>query len=317
MKYLRIIAVVSALVMLCVQAKAQQEYQVSHNMFNHAVVNPGSLGSSDAVCITGLIRQQWVGFKDKEGNNVAPETFIFSADAPINLLHGGIGFAIYQDKLGFEKNIDLKIGYAYRTVAGAGDLGIGLNISMLNQSRDFSKYIPPDGKTGDPVLGEKGKESEMILDGGLGIYYQVPNGFYAGLSASQLLGTEGKTTAYKGVRHYYLTGGYPMTIPGHPAYEVIPSVFVKTDGTTAQYDINAMLKYNNKVWGGLTYRVQDAVVIFLGLTIKDLQIGYSYDLTTSKILGAGTSGSHEIMLRYCFGLEIEKHPRSYKNTRYL
>jgi hypothetical protein len=34
-----------------------------------------------------------------------------------------------------------------------------------------------------------------------------------------------------------------------------------------------------------------------------LMAGYSYDLTTTKILNY-SSGSHEIMVRYCFGVKI-------------
>lgn len=316
MVYKRLTILISLIFILQFHVLSQQEYQVSHNMFNNAAINPGSVGSMDAVCVTGIIRQQWVGFKDKDGNNVAPETYIFSGDAPVNFLHGGVGLSISQDKLGFQKAIDLKLSYAYRTSLRDGDLGIGLSLNLQNQSIDFDKLKWPEGESS---AGEDftGKQSDMIFDMGLGAYYQVPNSYYAGLSVSQLLGSKGSTTYYKNVKHYYLTGGYPFAIPGHPAYEITPSIFIKSDGNTAQYDFNAMVKYNNKFWGGLTYRVQDAVCIFLGVCIKDLQVGYSYDLTTSKILGAGTSGSHEIMLRYSFGLELEKHPRSYKNTRYL
>jgi len=305
----------------------QQEYQISHNMFNSVAINPGSVGGDEAIDVTAIMRQQWVGFKDSKGNNVAPQTFLVSIDAPLNFLHGGIGATVMQDKLGFDKTINLKLDYAYRTTFAAGDLGLGLQVNIANMSRDFSKFVTPDGSesgsgtgsgtSNDPVLNQQSGQTDMIFDFGLGAFYKVPGSYYAGISASNILQTKGTNTSNNVKRHYYLTGGYEYTLPGHPAYEIDPSVFIKTDGTVVQYDFNALVKYNNKFWGGLSFRPQDAVVILLGVNIKSLMVGYSYDLTTSKILGAGTAGSHEIMLRYSFNLEFEKHPRSYKNTRFL
>ena len=81
---------------------------------------------------------------------------------------------------------------------------------------------------------------------------------------------------------------------------------------------SAMAKYNNKFWGGVNYRVQDAVSIIIGMQYRNLNIGYSYDITTSALGSQGrSSGSHEIMIGYCFKIEIEKPRRSYKNTRFL
>jgi len=74
------------------------------------------------------------------------------------------------------------------------------------------------------------------------------------------------------------------------------------------------VKYNNKVWGGVTYRFNDAIGILLGMTIKDVNVGYSYDIPTSRL---GSTGSHEIMVKYCFKLEREKPRSSYRNTRFL
>jgi type IX secretion system PorP/SprF family membrane protein len=42
---------------------------------------------------------------------------------------------------------------------------------------------------------------------------------------------------------------------------------------------------------------QDALILFLGLHIRNLTAGYSYDFTISS-LGAGTGGAHEFSLVY-------------------
>jgi hypothetical protein len=46
----------------------------------------------------------------------------------------------------------------------------------------------------------------------------------------------------------------------------------------------------------------DAAVVLFGYQAGGFYAGYSYDLTTSRILKY-SSGSHEIILRYCFGIK--------------
>jgi len=98
----------------------------------------------------------------------------------------------------------------------------------------------------------------------------------------------------------------------------MPSVLVKTDAASTQFDINALLKYNNQFWGGVSYRQTDAIVAMVGASFKDINIGYAYDITTSAMgENKRSSGSHEIMLGYCFKIEIERIPQSYRNVRFL
>jgi hypothetical protein len=54
----------------------------------------------------------------------------------------------------------------------------------------------------------------------------------------------------------------------------------------------------------------------LGYKWKGAKIGYSYDLTTSKIKGY-SAGTHEIMLGYCFNVKKPKKVSSYQNARFL
>ncbi len=57
----------------------QQKYQFTQYMFDKMAFNPGYAGTKNAICVSGLLRQQWVGFRDTEGNKVAPETFNISS----------------------------------------------------------------------------------------------------------------------------------------------------------------------------------------------------------------------------------------------
>ena len=297
---------------------AQQEAQFTQNMFTRMAVNPAFAGSSGNISVTSLMREQWVGFKDMDGEKVAPQTFLVTMDMPVSLLRGGIGFSIINDKLGFEKNIGLRLNYAYRTEMGSGRIAFGPVIGFVNKTIDFSKFKPT--QPGDPVL-SAAEEQTMLVDLGLGVYYESSKNYYVGISSSQLMQTGASlgvdVTNYNLKRHYYLQGGYSYVLPNNPMIRVEPSVLFKTDMVTSQIDLNAMAVYNEKFWGGLTYRYQDAIAFMLGVRYKSFQIGYAYDLTTSRMGGAGSLGSHEIMLNYSFKLELDKNPRSYRNTRFL
>ncbi len=315
--YMRSIFVVILLSAASIGIKAQQDPQFTHNMFNHAFVNPGSYGLSDLVTVTGIFREQWVGFNDPSGNKVSPETFLLTADAPVKFLRGGIGIGVAQDKEAYTKNMLVKLGYSYHLNIGNAKLGIGVNANFNNKSIDTQKLNPVDES--DPVLMGLSSNGVMISDMSVGLFLKKPR-YYLAFSSTQILETKkSPATAnsvpfYQNRRHYYFTGGHDITLPAFQGYVFTPSVFLKSDGNIIQTDINVMAKYNNKVWGGLTYRINDAVALLVGMAYKDLEFGYSYDIPTSRV---ASTGSHEIMVRYRFKLEKEKTRTGYRNTRYL
>jgi len=300
-------------------ANAQQEAYYAQNMFNQISYNPGFTGSVGGICAHGIMRQQWVGFNDAEGNSVAPQTYSISIHSPVNILHGGVGATIYQDKLGFQKEIGLKIMYAFRMDVGMGNLGIGIQAGFINASIDFASLREGAKDPGDFILDGKEEESDMLLDFGFGLHYLIPNKFYVGLSSTRLSESSSPDDmlAYRTKRHYYLSAGYEISFPNNPSFVIEPSLLVKSDAVKTQFDLAALLKYNNKVWGGVSYsslRVMDPLSVILGLKIKDLRIGYAYTIPTSQI---GSGGSHEIMVGYCFKINMDKGRRSYRNTRFL
>ncbi|MEI7594654.1 MAG: type IX secretion system membrane protein PorP/SprF [Bacteroidota bacterium] len=299
--------------------KAQQDVQVSHNMFNHMAINPGYAGANDAICATMIGRNQWMGFTG------APKTYLFSIDAPLRILgNSGIGLNVMSDELGFEKNTGVRLSFAKKLVVGSGTLGIGLQGALLSKSYDFGKFKPIE--QGDVLLSSTAVEQDMMFDMGFGLYYRIPSKLYVGLSSSQLLETTGSygNSALKSnpqlARHYYFTAGYYY--PLNADIELQPSILIKTELASTQFDFNALALYKQRFWGGLTYRTQDALAVMLGLqpfasgAMKNLKIGFAYDLTTSAIGRNGSSGSLELMLNYCFKIERIIVPSSYRTVRF-
>lgn len=270
--------------------------------------------------VTGITRQQWVGFKDGDGNSVAPQTFLVNIQMPLNFLNSGIGGSIIQDKIGFFKDIEATIGYAMRFNVKQGFLSIGTQISFKNRTIDFSKFKPIDPN--DPIISQSGESSTVMADIGLGIFYQKAGKYYIGASVLNIIETKGNAYADQSSaqptndRMVYLMGAYEIPLPAAPLFHFTPSALIKSNFTNTQISISGLVTYNNRFWGGVTYNVQssDAFGILLGMKYKNIKIGYAYDLPLSQI---NTTGSHEIMISYRFKFTARAKTESYRNTRFL
>lgn len=305
-------------VVFCEDLRGQQEAQFSHNMFNNMGINPGFAGLRNAICATALARQQWVGFRDGEGNSVNPETYSFTVDAPVPFIRGGLSLGFLQDQLAFETALGVKLGYAYHLQTTNGTLGIGGQIGFLDKRFDFSGFKPIN--EGDPALTGSAEESRMFIDGSLGVFYRMDEQAWAGLSVSQLAQSEKEigSASYQTRRQLYLTAGYNYPLSNLEDFVISPSFLLKTDFGSFQTDFNTLITYRERFWGGVSYRIQDAAVVFLGLTFEQISIGYSYDVTLSPLGRSGRSwGSHEILVQYCFELDIEKIQQTQRNVRFL
>jgi len=287
---------------------AQQDPQFSQHIFTKLPYNPAFAGSNDAICGTLLYRNQWTGFGGE------PKSMLVTADMPLDLLHGGIGLSIYAaDNLGVESNLNARAAYAYRMDMGAGRLAFGLDVGYHQKSIDGSKFIYND--TGDnsiPVTNQSGG----TLDLSLGAYYNSDQ-LYVGVSSTHL--TEG-SIKYSNIntslaRHYFLMAGYSADLTS--SLTLKPALLVKSDAVSTTFDVNANLVVNSRFWVGAGYRLQDAIVLTAGLEIiPNLKFGYSYDLTTSDIK-TYSSGTHEVMLGYCFKPAQVVKRSFHRNVRFL
>jgi type IX secretion system PorP/SprF family membrane protein len=295
---------------------SQQDALTTQYMFNTLSYNPGASGISGMICATALNRQQWAGFKG------APSTTVFNVSAPVNLfrIRSGIGLVLQSDNVGFDKDKKISLSYAYLMDLGQGKLGLGINIGVLNKAISPTWFIPSGDSytppSGDPLIPE-GKESYIAFDAGLGAFYKTDR-YYAGVSVTHI--NEPKIKFSKGLpyvsRHYYFTAGYNLQMPS-PGFELLPSVFAFSDGKVTQLAINTLVRYNKKVWGGVSYRAGDSVSGIIGFELfNGIRLGYSYDFPMTDIRKS-TSGSHELMVSYCFEVGLGKSPMKYKSIRFL
>lgn len=296
----------------------QQAPVFTHTYNSIMFSNPGFAGMREGICVNGIYRQQWAGFTDIDGDAVSPQDFLLTVDSPIKLLHGGIGGSIIQDKLGQQSDIVVQLDYSFHANLSIGTLGIGVGMNLVNRSIDFTKFDPTDGN--DPLL-QGGNESDMRIDASFGLFLSQPGQYYAGISVANILQSEFKKFDFNESgevpttdRTFYVTAGYNFVFPNNPQFEVEPSFFILSDLASTQYNISTIVKYNDKFWGGLNYRVQESVGVLVGMRFKDFKIGYSYDIITAQYK---VGGSHEVVLGYCFKFKGDRSKTSYKNTRYL
>ena len=298
----------------------QQFPQFSQNMHNQLSVNPGFAGTTGMINVVVGNRQQWVGM---EG---APSTTVFGVDTEMNILgwNSGLGLQIMNDQIGQINTLNMAFIYAKRWEYDFGKLGVGVSFGIVNQTFNYSGL-----KFGtSPFEGESENESHTretftddqgsAFDAGLGGYFEGRK-FYLGFSIAHLNKPKPKLkqeyVSYLN-QTFFITGGYRYKLKNRPI-ELRPSVFIKSELASVQVDFNINAMVKDKYWGGLTYRIQDAIVLLGGVELNNgLRIGYSYDINITKLEGA-RDGSHELMLGYSFDLSLEKRKRKYKSVRYL
>src|ERR1035437_620748 len=297
---------------------AQQDPQFSQNMFIKLPINPGYAGINGAICATAVYRTQWIGFPG------APKTLFFSVDAPLQILRGGVGLTVMNDQLGNLNSTWVRGAYSYHLPVGqTGKLGIGIEAGIF-QSHFANNWLAPDGTNGHTGIVDNAIPSadisKMTYDLGLGLYYRTDQ-LFVGISASHLpqQQLQAQFLDYTAARHYYIMAGYDFFLSS--AFTLRPSLLVKSDASVTTFDANVNLLWNNMLWAGVSYRLQDAIVPMVGFawspTPKStLKIGYAYDLGTSD-LKTYHSNTHEILLNYCIKLVPKSKTQSHINPRFL
>jgi type IX secretion system PorP/SprF family membrane protein len=284
-------------------------------MFDRLVCEPsrGRCGRQP-LCHRPCFRQQWSGFDG------------CSEDRPVQRSKCRSGhyqqrsgsFSVYFDKLGQEKSTIARLHYAYHfKLGGQSTFSVGLYAGMTGRALE-GNWVAIDPVANDASI-PPGSKSATGFDLGGGVYYKSPN-LWLGVSSTQLPETELKDVSIQNVRHYYVQAGYNWALGGNKKYTLQPSALLKSDATSTQLDLSALFLYDETVWIGASYRTEDAIAPMVGYQYKFpkgdsmLRLGYSYDVTTSDIKSI-SSGSHEVMLSYCFMIvkpvvnEIYHHPR--------
>ncbi|MCJ8164139.1 type IX secretion system membrane protein PorP/SprF [Pontibacter sp. E15-1] len=309
--------------MLAVNALAQQQPQLSQYMQNNFLVNPAVAGIESYSDVRTSYRSQWLGV---EG---APTTFYASIHAALNKRerstmsirhqkrngarvkpgagshyrvspHHGVGAVAKVDRAGLLRTSSLNLTYAYhlpltQSINLSSGVYTGFTQFHINQ-RDMVLQTPDD-----PFLNADGMNM-MKLDLGIGLW-MYSRSFFVGVSGAQLAHSGNDVASLEGgprgmlQPHYYVTGGYRLPVARN--LDITPSVMVKMAANKqAAVDVNMKALYAQKVWGGVSYRHQDAAAVMAGVYVNYLlDVSYSYDFVTSEMSKA-RANSHEVVVGF-------------------
>lgn len=278
------------------KVNAQQQTRYSQFMWNEFAINPAYTGGLNYNPIQLSYRKQWQGFSG------SPETFTFGGHTAINSKMG-LGGMIFKDNLGGAvSQTGLMVNYAYHLKLNDNSrLSFGIG-AIVNQFAFNNNKINALDVT-DPSF-QGGVQKSTTFDASFGLLYKYKDKLKIGFSSLQLI--QSKLSSLNTVpgsnsrliRHYNMQLSYNFLINEKLSLE--PALLLKaTEITPVQADLNLKAWYNKLIMLGVSYRHNDAIVALIGAKYKNMFLGYSYDITTSKIKTYNT-GSHEIVLGYHF-----------------
>jgi type IX secretion system PorP/SprF family membrane protein len=279
-------------------AKAQQDAQFSLFPFNQLYINPANAGEDGTTRFQIINRMQWQGYQTTTGEGGAPNTLIFSGSVPLNFIKSAVGVHYVNDRIGATGSQEVQFSYAYKLNVNDNTLSLGARVGFQNRYIDFNKLIARE--PGDPLI-PVGRLGQTQPDIALGAFYDATT-FYIGASVNHL---NQPKFSFSGdannalAPNAYITAGYRM----EPIYglEVQPMVLIKSplgfSPKTLSIEGGVLATWNEWVFGGVTYRVQESINIIGGVNWNSFRLGLAADLVgSSKNIKA--PASYEVMLSY-------------------
>jgi type IX secretion system PorP/SprF family membrane protein len=293
-----------ALLMSIGSSRGQADALFSHYFMALGYYNPAVAGATEDMNVVVAHKQQWMGMPG------APKPLYAAVDRPFEAasLHIGVGAALYQESIGLFNNSYLGAQLALKQSLFGGTISLGVQPGFMSVSFDGSKVDlgeSPESQDTDEAI-PQAEVNGATFDLNAGIFYQGKN-FYISLATMHLLAPEfelDQNISTYIARTYNFSGGYNIQL-NDTLFELQPSFFVRTDLQTFQGEITGRLVYNKMFNGGLSWRVNESLIVFLGAAFANVEAGYAYDYPISPIRKV-SSGSHEVVLRYRFKLDKTK-----------
>lgn len=288
------------IVLVCVNLSfSQQDPQYTQYMYNTQVVNPGYIGSKDALGVGLLYRTQWSGFDG------APNTGTLTFNSPLGeLKRNAIGLSIVSDEIGPSNETSVAIDYAYSLpLSDMSKLSFGVKGGVNVFNIDYTKLNMFDNN--DWQFSEN-IDNKLRPQIGMGIYFNTDR-LYLGFSIPNFLNSEHYNTgnienanenAIAVDRlHYFFIAGYVFNLSDNVKFK--PATMVKwVNGSPLQADVSANFLFNEKFTLGAAYRWDAAASALAGFQISNqFFIGMGYDFQTTEIQKY-SKGSYEIFLRF-------------------
>ncbi len=304
----RILILVIALASVCLGVQAQDPH-FSQFYANPLYTNPALAGTAVCPRFSLSYRNQWPGLD-------AFNTFSASYDQHFDFLSGGIGVMIMSDaQSDFYRTNTAALIYSLRLRLSRNVfMNIAAQASLANRSLDWDELSFPDMI--DPRYGfiyntmaERPDElSHTNFDVGAGMVVYGEN-WYVGASAANLLRPDDGFISYNRIPiRFTANAGMRLNLArdkrrtnaffGAPI--ISPNIIYSFQGEFQMINYGLYLDWEPFIVGAwfrqsISFDNSDALVLMFGLQHQSIKIGYSYDITVSKLSNA-SGGAHEITL---------------------
>lgn len=288
-------------------------------------LNPAFTGVTYEHRFVANYRNQWPGISKTY------QTYMASYDYNLSDLNSGLGINVMQDKAGTAglTHTQFGINYAYHFKLNKfSELRLGANLSYNMKSLDFSSLKFNDQlATGSTTSLEASRYERLnYMDFAAGALINSTQ-YWVGFSAKHLTRPNSSLTGDK--------VPLPITISVHGGYRYIieqkskelkrylsPALNYRHQQKYDQLDIGVYyyhLPLNVGLWYrglpfkqyGPTYPSRESIALLIGVDITqyNLRVGYSFDLTISKLGIANSLGAHEISLIYEIARKQKRNKR--------
>ncbi len=277
-------------------------------------ISPAFAGTGLQTRFGLAVRDQWPAF---------PGAFVstnFAVDHFVSEANSGLGLLVSHDKAGSGalRYTSASFQYAYEIeLKRKVFLRPALQIGYVNHAVDFTKLTFGDqlargGNVGTYEYLQGTSISYADMAGGL--LFFTPK-YWLGMSLhhmnrpnQSLLGNESRIPAKFSMHGGWRTTFRTPVIREHPQNLVLAFNY-RMQEKYDQFDIGGYFE-RDPFYAGLWYRGiplfkryapgyanNDAIALLAGVIVNDLRIGYSYDITISRLAGQ-SAGAHEITMGY-------------------
>ena len=315
-------AVLSLLFCVLFSVKAQDPH-FSQFFASPLTLNPALTGKFDGTLrVAGNYRNQWPAFNNVYTTSTLSVDFDILKNKLPDYDTWGVGILALTDKAGggILTNNYLGISTSYHKALdedGFQQIGIGFQGTYGQKRLDNSKLLFEDQLT---PFGFTGVTQDVFntenlninyTDLNAGIMYSAStnetNNFYLGASMYHI---NRPKESFKGgnwniaARTTISAGGYflvsdMLTLHTSGIYQVQNKATETVVGGALAAAIDGENESSSNVYGGLWYRVNDAIIPYIGLEFSGLRIGASYDINTSSLKsGSQSRGGMELSVIY-------------------
>ncbi len=301
--------VIFVFVLFTANSFAQQYPWWSQYRSNQTLYNPAFCGTKRLVDIRINYRNQWTGFDG------APKTYALALNSRLWKGRLGVGGFIFKDDIGPFNNLVTSLTAAYHVKFADSELSFGLQGNYLTQTFNGGDVTLRNQQ--DKAVNQYISDKNHTFDGSFGLLYYNDR-FHLGIGANNIAGSKFefykndslKKGKYTNASHYNLSAGFNWA--DDPSFTFENSILASfVPGVPFSFDYTLRIHMKQQLIAGFSFRLNDAVALQLGYTIKEnFQVSYSYDIVTSP-LRKYQKGSHELSLIFSSNLGTDKKKRGF------